>query len=283
MLRDTGGAWLRGRGRQCVQSAACLEAPHALMHCTPLHALLPCSWRPRKPRCWRGRSTFLGLRPRWAGMGDRQLYGHALQCRFDCPKPAPLGMLSHCPDSPARCPAHCPHSHHAAWLVLVLGPQNLASQQAQRLSVAYNNLAGILKMTSRLAECIQCYEHVVFLQVGAPPGRGMASASMDMNETSHPRRRACLRCPRACESFRPVLPRHVFPVFLSRMRALLRWPCPPPACSPTRPRPMPTWPLRSRTAGGTTRRWWPTARPCTSGQTSQRWAEGLGTVLNTLR
>lgn len=37
--------------------------------------------------------------------------------------------------------------------------------------MAYNNLAGILKMTSRLAECIQCYEHVVFLQVGRPPVR----------------------------------------------------------------------------------------------------------------
>lgn len=43
--------------------------------------------------------------------------------------------------------------------------QGVAAQHAQRLSVAYNNLAGILKLTSRLAECIQCYEHVVYLQV----------------------------------------------------------------------------------------------------------------------
>lgn len=44
--------------------------------------------------------------------------------------------------------------------------QAAAQQHAQRLSVAYNNLAGILKMTGRLAECTQCYEHVVYLQVG---------------------------------------------------------------------------------------------------------------------
>ena len=50
--------------------------------------------------------------------------------------------------------------------------QALATQQAQRLSVAYNNLAGILKMSSRLAECIQCYEHVVFLQVCTGGGGG---------------------------------------------------------------------------------------------------------------
>lgn len=42
----------------------------------------------------------------------------------------------------------------------------MAAQHAQRLSVAYNNLAGILKLTGRLGECIQCYEHVVYLQVG---------------------------------------------------------------------------------------------------------------------
>lgn len=58
--------------------------------------------------------------------------------------------------------------------------QNLASQQAQRLSVAYNNLAGILKMTSRLAECIQCYEHVVFLQPHSPEAyANLASALKD--------------------------------------------------------------------------------------------------------
>jgi hypothetical protein len=43
--------------------------------------------------------------------------------------------------------------------------QGVAQQHAQRLSVAYNNLAGILKLTARLQECIQCYEHVVYLQV----------------------------------------------------------------------------------------------------------------------
>lgn len=48
--------------------------------------------------------------------------------------------------------------------------QSAAAQQAQRLSVAYNNLGGILKLTGRLAECIQCYEHVVYLQVGGRVG-----------------------------------------------------------------------------------------------------------------
>ncbi|PSC71029.1 putative UDP-N-acetylglucosamine-peptide N-acetylglucosaminyltransferase SEC [Micractinium conductrix] len=56
----------------------------------------------------------------------------------------------------------------------------LATQQAQRLSVAYNNLAGILKMSSRLAECIQCYEHVVFLQPASPEAyANLASALKD--------------------------------------------------------------------------------------------------------
>lgn len=50
-----------------------------------------------------------------------------------------------------------------------LSAQSVAAQHAQRLSVAYNNLAGILKLTGRLGECIQCYEHVVYLQV-----RGLA-------------------------------------------------------------------------------------------------------------
>ncbi len=40
-----------------------------------------------------------------------------------------------------------------------------AQQQAQRLSVAYNNLGGILKMQGRAAEAIACYEHVALLQV----------------------------------------------------------------------------------------------------------------------
>ncbi|KAL4437522.1 hypothetical protein ABPG77_003503 [Micractinium sp. CCAP 211/92] len=57
---------------------------------------------------------------------------------------------------------------------------SLAAQQAQRLSVAYNNLAGILKMTSRLPECIQCYEHVVFLQPQSPEAyANLASALKD--------------------------------------------------------------------------------------------------------
>jgi len=44
-----------------------------------------------------------------------------------------------------------------------------AQQQAQRLSVAYNNLGGILKMQGRAAEAIACYEHVALLQVHIRP------------------------------------------------------------------------------------------------------------------
>jgi protein O-GlcNAc transferase len=48
------------------------------------------------------------------------------------------------------------------------GATGVASAHAQRLSVAYNNLAGILKMSGRLTECIQCYEHVAHLQPTCP-------------------------------------------------------------------------------------------------------------------
>jgi protein O-GlcNAc transferase len=58
--------------------------------------------------------------------------------------------------------------------------KGVAAQHAQRLSVAYNNLAGILKLTGRLAECIQCYEHVVYLQPQSPEAyANLASAFKD--------------------------------------------------------------------------------------------------------
>ncbi|KAI7842191.1 hypothetical protein COHA_004104 [Chlorella ohadii] len=58
--------------------------------------------------------------------------------------------------------------------------KSVAAQHAQRLSVAYNNLAGILKLTGRLAECIQCYEHVVYLQPQSPEAyANLASAFKD--------------------------------------------------------------------------------------------------------
>lgn len=41
-------------------------------------------------------------------------------------------------------------------------------QQAQRLSVAYNNLGGILKMQGLTLGAITCYEHVAVLQVLRP-------------------------------------------------------------------------------------------------------------------
>ena len=53
--------------------------------------------------------------------------------------------------------------------------QVTAQQQAQRLSVAYNNLGGILKMQGRSAEAIACYEHVALLQVWSPQQGGRVS------------------------------------------------------------------------------------------------------------
>lgn len=50
-------------------------------------------------------------------------------------------------------------------------PAAAAAAQAQRLSVAYNNLGGILKMQGRAAEAISCYEHVALLQPNSPEVR----------------------------------------------------------------------------------------------------------------
>ena len=49
-----------------------------------------------------------------------------------------------------------------AWLPHV---QVFPQLQAQRLSVAYNNLGGILKIQGHVMEAISCYEHVALLQV----------------------------------------------------------------------------------------------------------------------
>lgn len=43
-------------------------------------------------------------------------------------------------------------------------PLQVAMLQAQRLSVAFSNLGGMLKMQGRLSEAITCYEHVAVLQ-----------------------------------------------------------------------------------------------------------------------
>jgi protein O-GlcNAc transferase len=40
----------------------------------------------------------------------------------------------------------------------------VAALQAQRLSVAFSNLGGILKVQGRLSEAITCFEHVALLQ-----------------------------------------------------------------------------------------------------------------------
>lgn len=45
---------------------------------------------------------------------------------------------------------------------------SIASLQAQRLSVAFSNLGGLLKMQGRLAEAITCYERVATLQPQLP-------------------------------------------------------------------------------------------------------------------
>lgn len=44
----------------------------------------------------------------------------------------------------------------------------VAVMQAQRLSVAFSNLGGILKMQGRLQDAIACYEHVALLQPQVP-------------------------------------------------------------------------------------------------------------------
>jgi protein O-GlcNAc transferase len=51
---------------------------------------------------------------------------------------------------------------------------------AQRVSVAYNNLGGILKMTGQALAAIACYEQVVLLQPDSPEGHAnLASAYKD--------------------------------------------------------------------------------------------------------
>lgn len=51
---------------------------------------------------------------------------------------------------------------------------------AQRVSVAYNNLGGILKMTGQAVAAIACYEQVVLLQPDSPEGHAnLASAYKD--------------------------------------------------------------------------------------------------------
>ncbi|KAK9849498.1 hypothetical protein WJX84_004868 [Apatococcus fuscideae] len=74
------------------------------------------------------------------------------------------------PDEAIACYTMCiqlqfARPHNAALArALQANPQGAAMQQAQRLSVAYNNLGGLLKMQGRAAEAIACYEHVASLQ-----------------------------------------------------------------------------------------------------------------------
>jgi Tfp pilus assembly protein PilF len=76
------------------------------------------------------------------------------------------------------------------------------AQHAQRLSVAYNNLAGILKMTARLPECIQCYEHVVYLQPRCPEAyANLGSAYKDSG-----RHDEAIACYRQALALRPDFP-----------------------------------------------------------------------------
>lgn len=53
--------------------------------------------------------------------------------------------------------------HGDAWMFV-----QVAAMQAQRLSVAFSNLGGILKMQGRLQDAIACYEHVALLQPSVP-------------------------------------------------------------------------------------------------------------------
>lgn len=59
-------------------------------------------------------------------------------------------------------------------------PMLAAQQHQQRLSVAYNNLGGILKLQGRVPEAIACYEHVANLQPESPEAHAnLASAYKD--------------------------------------------------------------------------------------------------------
>eukprot|EP01025_Chloroclados_australasicus_P009187 TRINITY_DN13536_c0_g2_i1.p1 TRINITY_DN13536_c0_g2~~TRINITY_DN13536_c0_g2_i1.p1 ORF type:complete len:949 (-),score=123.37 TRINITY_DN13536_c0_g2_i1:1866-4712(-) len=72
------------------------------------------------------------------------------------------------------------HQNPAMQAALRTHPQAAAANQAQRLSVAYNNLGGILKMQGRAAEAISCYEHVAVLQPDSPEAHAnLASAYKD--------------------------------------------------------------------------------------------------------
>ena len=64
-------------------------------------------------------------------------------------------------------------------LLLQGNPAAAAAAQAQRLSVAYNNLGGILKMQCRAAEAISCYEHVALLQPNSPEVRSLTKAACE--------------------------------------------------------------------------------------------------------
>lgn len=53
----------------------------------------------------------------------------------------------------------------------------VAAVQAQRLSVAFSNLGGILKMQGRLPDAIACYEHVALLQPAVPEVQANVAAA----------------------------------------------------------------------------------------------------------
>eukprot|EP00884_Botryococcus_braunii_P009865 jgi/Botrbrau1/18880/Bobra.177_2s0039.1 len=71
-------------------------------------------------------------------------------------------------------------AHSVAGRGVATNPTLAAQQHAQRLSVAYNNLGGILKMQGRAPEAIQCYEQVASLQSdSAEAHANLASAYKD--------------------------------------------------------------------------------------------------------
>lgn len=83
------------------------------------------------------------------------------------------------PDEAVGCYTMCIRQQLQQQTALPPG-QSLPAQQAQRLSVAYNNLGGILKMQGRVVEAITCYEHVALLQPELPEAHAnLASAYKD--------------------------------------------------------------------------------------------------------
>jgi len=66
----------------------------------------------------------------------------------------------------------------------------LQATQAHRLSVAYSNLGGLLKLQGRATEAIACYERVAGLQPALPEAHANVAAA-HKDSGNHDRAMAC--------------------------------------------------------------------------------------------